>query len=376
MFSPLTNILIKIFAKGFYRAHSGLLLFFIVTIITSGFFVEVLNQTHFTSGEVMRFNLLIVLTLINSPVVIILVFAGWFFYTIKSWNYVTSQLLISSNQFLFYSSSSSNRIDQFKSWFVIQFIILLPIIGYGIFSLLVGIIFGHYIAPIIILLFILLLNFVSAIIYVEYLNKQINLDSKPIFSQLISGWVKPLFSLFLYHAFDQLKVTLIVTKFLSFGIIASGLYLLANVNDNLQVASIMTLGIVTAHSILIYQSYRFEISHLSFARNFPFNRAKIYSSWTLTYLLLTLPEMIWLLTKFDIKIGVALLLFNISTGMLFRNLQYLIGLNMKRYLCWVFYLFNFFFIIILLKMIWVLLLVNLITSFLLFNRNYYKQDFS
>ncbi|MFM9836814.1 MAG: hypothetical protein ACKVOQ_01045 [Cyclobacteriaceae bacterium] len=373
MFSPLINVLIKIFVKGFYRVHSGLLLFFFVTIITCGFFVEVLNQNHLPPTEVIKLNLLIVLTLISSPVVLILVFVGWLIFTIKSWDYVTAQLMVPSNLFLFYSCTSNDKITQFKSWFTVQFLISLPIIGYGLFSLLIGIIYGYYVAPGIILLFTLLLASISAFVYMKCVNNPINRNQKSIFSKIVKSWPKPFFSLFLYHAFDRLKMTLIVTKLFSFGIIAGGYYLLANVNDELRIASIIILGAVMAHAILIYQSYRFEIFYLSFSRNFPFSKSKIYFDWAMTYLLLTLPESIWLLTRFDIGIGVALVLFNLGTGMLIRSLLYFLGLDMRKYLYWVFYLFNFLFVAILLKLVWLLVPLNLVASFIIFNGNYFTQ---
>jgi hypothetical protein len=373
MVSPLTNVLIKIFVKGFYRVHSGLLLFFFVTIITCGFFVEVLNQNHLPPSEVIKLNLLIVLTLISSPVVLTLVFVGWLIFTIKSLDYVTAQFMVSSNLFLSYSSTSSDKITQFKSWFIVQILISLPIIGYGLFSLLVGIIYGYYVAPVIILLFVLLLAFVSALVYVRCVNNPININQKSIFSKISKGWAKPFFSLFLYHAFDRLKMTLIVTKLFSYGIIVGGYYLLANVNDEQRVVSIIMLGVVMAHAILIYQSYRFEIFYLSFSRNFPFSENKIYLNWALMYLLLTLPESIWLLTRLDIGISIVLVLFNLGTGILIRSLLYFLGLDMKKYLYWIFYLFNLLFVAILLKLIWLLVLLTVVASFIIFNRNYYTQ---
>lgn len=373
MFSPFTRVLIKIFVKGFYRAHSGLLLFFFVTIITCGFFVEVLNQNHLTPSEIIKLNLLIVLTLISSPVVLVLVFVGWFIYAIKSWNYVTAQLLIPGNQFLYYSSTSINRWGQFKSWCIAQLIIFLPIVVYALFSLVIGFFFGYYTAPVVILLFILFLSAISAFIYLRQVNNPIDINSRSVLSRIASDWDKPFFSLFFYHAFDRLKMTLIITKLISYGIIVGGFYLLANVDDELRVGSIITLGVVMAHAILLYHSYRFESSYLSFSLNFPMSKVKIYSDWALMYLLLTLPENIWLLARLDIEIGVALVFYNLGTGMLIRNLLYFLGLDMKKYLYWVFYLFNLLFVAILLKLIWLTVILNLVASFVIFNKNYYQQ---
>lgn len=372
MFSSLTTVLIKIFVKGFYRVHSGIFLFFFVTVLMYFFFIEVLNQTHLPPDQIVLYNLMLVLTLISSPVMVALVFIVWLGFTVKSWNYITGQMIMPSNQFLFYSSTSFSKVNQFKSWFIAQLTISLPIIAYGLFSFVIGIIFDYYIIPVVILSYVLLLSAVSALIYVRHANKPINLNSKSILSRIVGNWSKPFFSLFLYHVFDKLKVTLIVTKLLSYGIIIGSFYLLADVNDNLRVAGIVILGIVTAHAILIYQSYRFEETYLSFSRNFPYSRAKIYSNWTVTFLLLTLPENIWILSTFDPEISFALVIFNLGTGMLFRNLLYIVTLDMRKFIYWVFFIFNLFFMIILLKLFWLLVPLNIIISIIIFDRTYYR----
>lgn len=372
MFSSLTTVLIKIFVKGFYRVHSGIFLFFFVTVLMYFLFIEVLNQTHLPPDQIILYNLMLVLTLISSPVMVALVFIVWLCLTVKSWNYITGQMLIPSNQFLFYSSTSFSKGNQFKSWFIAQLTISLPIVGYGLFSFAIGIIFGYYIIPVVILSYVLLLSAVSAFVYVRYANKPININSKSFISRIVGNWSKPFFSLFLYHVFDKLKVTLIVTKLLSYGIIVGSFYLLADVNDNLRVAGIIILGIITAHAILIYQSYRFEESYLSFSRNFPYSRTKIYSNWTVTYLLLTLPENIWILSTFHPEISFALVIFNLGTGMLFRNLLYIVTLDMRKFIYWVFFIFNLFFMIILLKLFWLLVPLNVLISVIMFDRNYYR----
>lgn len=372
MFSSLTTVLIKIFVKGFYRVHSGIFLFFFVTVLMYFFFIEVLNQTHLPPDQIVLYNLMLVLTLISSPVMVALVFIVWLGFTVKSWNYITGQMLIPSNQFLLYSSTSFSKVNQFKSWFIAQLTISLPIVAYGLFSFVIGIIFDYYIIPVVILSYVLLLSAVSALIYVRHANKPINLNSKSVLARIVGNWSKPFFSLFLYHVFDKLKVTLIVTKLLSYGIIVGSFYLLADVNDNLRVAGIVILGIITAHAILIYQSYRFEESYLSFSRNFPYSRAKIYSNWTVTLLLLTLPENIWILSTFDPEISFALVIFNLGTGMLFRNLLYIVTLDMRKFIYWVFFIFNLFFMIVLLKLFWLLVLLNVIISIIMFDRNYYR----
>jgi hypothetical protein len=373
MFSPLTKVLVKIFARGFYRVHAGLFLFFFSTLIVYFFFIEVLNQTHLPPDQVILHNLMLVLTLISSPIMVVLLFVIWFGFTIKSWDYVTGQIFIPSNHFLFYSSTSVNKVSQFKSWFIVQLTISLPILGYGLFSLVVGSIFGYYTIPVIICLFVLLLCAISSFVYINHVNNFTRENSRPLLSRITGNWKKPFFSLFLYHSFDKLKVNLLVTKLLSYSIIAGGFYLLTEADNDLSIPGIITLGITTAHTIIIYQSYRFENSHLSFSRNFPYSTTKLYFNLAFGYWLLTLPENIWMLVMFDPSISILLIIFNLGTGMLFRNILYFVTLDMRKFIYRVFYLFSLFFMIILLKLLWLLVPLNLLFSIIIFKRYYHKQ---
>src|SRR5882762_8835116 len=98
MISPVTRLLIRVFAKGFYRDHAGLLLFFVVSVATYGFFINVLDQNHIPADEVIRHQLGLVLALLSSPAMMALVFVIWFFLSIKSRNYVSTRRRIPENQ--------------------------------------------------------------------------------------------------------------------------------------------------------------------------------------------------------------------------------------------------------------------------------------
>ena len=138
MLSPLTRILIKIFVIGFYQVHSGMLTFFFVTIFLYCIFINVLNRTHLSHEQIVLHNLKVVLAFISSPIIALLVCIMLLAYTIKSWKYVLGQILLPNNLFLFYSGTSIHKVDQFKSWFLVQVMISLPIMGYVLFSLVIG----------------------------------------------------------------------------------------------------------------------------------------------------------------------------------------------------------------------------------------------
>lgn len=374
MLSPLTKVLIKIIAKGFYREHSGLLLFLFVTIIIYFFFINVLNQTHLTPDQIILYNSSLVLAFVSNPIMMEIVFISWLIYTIKSWQYVAGQLLAADQQFLFYSSTALNKANQFKSWFLVQLIILLPVVGYGLFALIIGIVFNHYVIPALILLYILLLTAISAVLYVRLVNRLMEADRQPYLLKITQNWRKPFFSLFLYHVFDKLKLAYILTKILSGLTITGLLYFLFDVNQDLRVAGIIILAVITAHTILIYQEHRFKETFMSFFRNLPYHRGRLFIDFSGVFLLLLLPESIWLLTNFNATIAIPALLFGLSTALLFRSLLYWFGLNMRSYLRWIGVLFLLFQLLIMSGFLWVLVPINLAVSYALFYRNYYRYQ--
>ena len=370
--SPLSKVLVKIFAKGFYKVHAGLLLFLFVTIILYCFYIEVLNQTHLSPDEIILFNLSFVLSLISSPVLGVFVAIVWLGFTVKSWNYISTQILIPENQFLFYSSNAIKKSEQFRSWLLVQLIISLPIIIYGLFALVVGIVFDYYLIPIIILTYAFLLACISALVYMKTTNSLLNAYQKAFYLKFTTNWRKPFFSLFIYHSLNNLQVTLAITKLLSFVMIIGGTFFLADVQNDLRVTGLITLEIVLSNCMLLYQSYHFETTQLIFSRNFPYSRGKIFLNQILNYLLITFPENIWLIVNFHPFESSALILFNLGTGMFFRSMLYLIKPDIKKYIYRVFYLFLLFFLLIMFNLIWILIPVNLLLSFFIFYKQYHR----
>jgi hypothetical protein len=373
MVPPLTRVLTKIFVKGFYRVHAGLLLFFFVTLLTYGFFINVLNETHLTPADRILYNLILVLTLLSSPLMVMVVFVAWLFYTVKSWDYVLGQMTTPANEFLYYSSTAMPRRRQAGGWFIVQMLISVPMILYAIFSIVVGAVYHYYVVPVMIVLYIVLLSGVSAGLYVQVINRRIRSSKGSWVSGLVRGWDKPFFSLFLYAVMDKLKVAFVVTKLLSAFAIIGGFHILTDVREDTRAAGMVTLGIVMAHALLLYQSYRFEHTALRFSLNFPYRKIWVYASWGLTYALLTLPEILWLFTRFEDGLAWGLLLFHVSAGLLLRSILYRTALDIKKFIYAVFYFFILSFAAIVLKLFWLLVLITLMTSWIIFQKHYRKQ---
>jgi hypothetical protein len=254
----------------------------------------------------------------------------------------------------------------------VQLIILLPVIGYGLFAFIIGFLYNYYVIPGILLLYIIGLAALSAGVYVRLVNRLAEAESQSILLKITRKWQKPFFSLFIYHVFDRLKLSYVLTKLFSGVITIAILHFFADVQPDLRVAGMVMLAIIMGHAILIYQEHRFKETYMVFSRNLPYRREKLFLNFIGTYVLLLLPEGIWLFLKFNFPTGLALLLFGLSTALLFRSLLYWFGLNMRRYLKAVGGLFFLFQFIIVSGFLWLLIPLNLAVSFLLFYRYYYR----
>lgn len=360
---PLTNVLLKVLANGFYQVHAPILLFV--------FFIMV---GCVPGNMLISYHESLMMAMCSSPVMLMLVFGGWLIYVFKSWHYVLIQLLAPEKQFLFYSSNALSRNEQLKSWLYTQAYILLPIIIYALLTVGVGLTHHYYIIPVIMLLFIAGIIYCSALLYTHQLNSLIDGSKQSLLLKLSSKWRKPYFSLYIYHVFDSLKIQYFVTKALSWLIITGVFYLFADVKSDLRVAGIAILAVITAHAVLIFEERRFEETRLSFSRNLPYSRWQLFLNFAGVYLFLLLPECVWLFGRFNPLMALELLLAGLSTALLFHSMLYWFGLNMDKYLQWILGLFIVLFWIIMFHLLWLLIPLNFGVGYLFFYGNYYNYQ--
>ncbi|WP_345955625.1 hypothetical protein [Mucilaginibacter sp. PAMB04168] len=357
-----THVLNRIFVQGFYQAHAGLFLFFFLFMIGA-----------VDPAQIINYHKTLMLAFISSPIMLLIVFGTWLIYTVKCCHYVAGQMLAPQQHFLFYSLNSFSRSKQLQSWFIIQLYILLPVITYGLIAVCVGIAYHYYLTPVIIFTYLLLLAAASAWLHTLLLNRLINGSNSSWLLTWTSSFRKPYFSLYIYHVLNRLKVPYSITKLLSWLIVTSVFYLFDDVKSDARVAGMAVLAIGVAHAVLVFEKQRFEVTYLSFVRNFPVSLGKQYGNSFLTYLLLLLPEGVWLFSRFNPVLAVQLLLMALSLLMLLHTLVYYIGLNMDKYLQWVMGLFILLFWVMMFKLMPVVIGVNLITSYLIHLRLYYQD---
>lgn len=367
MHSPVTKILLKIFATGFYRMHAGLLVFLFGTFISYCFFINTLGSVPIWAFT--RWNLIITLSLVSSPVILGFYALACIAYTLKSWQYISNQIKQDENLFLFYSITALPRLLQFINWFVVQFHILLPLWIYTCFAAMIGFIFGYQLLPVCIIIYLVLLQSLSALYYTRLLNRLQDKIKLTYFNRFIQTWQKPLFSLFSYYTFNQLKTTYLVTKILSFSL-ATGMYaLLSSLRNDLMIPGCIILTIVTTHSVLVYQEYRFNTTYMSFIPNLPYSRFRLFTGFTLNYLILMLPEIFWLFSTYTLTQAALILLSGFVILIYFRSLSYMAGINMKQYLFYIFISFNLLFLLLLYQVFWFFLPLITLVAWFIFIRN-------
>ena len=371
MISPLTIVLTKIFSRGFYRANAGSLLFFFVVVVSYAIFITPAGTMSHETFQL--YELIVMMTLISNPVAMSVIFLAWLLYTVKSWQYVTGQLIARENGFLYYSSTALSKCRQLRSWWWMQFVIALPITVYGLLSVVFGIVYHHYLLPFITLLYLFLLITGSAALYVWLANRLSAGTSAPITLRLPIRWKKPFFSLFLYHIIHKIKLGGLLTKIFSLFCLASGAYSLFSGNrHDTRVAALLVLTAVAGHLYLIYQEHRFEVMTLAFSRNFPYSRNRHFLYMTLRYVLLFLPEIIFMAITAPSLMTVLLLAYAISVMLFFRTLLYWLGLNMNVYLPVVFAVYIALFWLIMYGCLWQSAGILLLLSYGLFYARYYK----
>ncbi|MFD2786410.1 hypothetical protein [Hymenobacter rubripertinctus] len=370
---PLTRVLVKVMANGFYRQHTGLLLTLFILIFTNFFYTNVLNQTHLTPAQIVENALKLAITTVSEPLGVVLLFGLFFGYTVKSCQYVAGRLQAVDVQFLFYSSNALPRPQQVRSWAVVQSIIALPIIVLGGYALLVGLAFGYWLVPLLIPVYLLGLLGASALYYTHLLNNTAAGPDQASRLPWLRRWPKPFFSLFLYEIVARKRLAYGITKALSVVIIAGFFSVLPDAHTDVRLLALLSLCIALAHVVLVYQSSEFELFYLRFARNLPYSRWQLYGQQAALFGCLVLPEIIWFLVAGQFRQGLVGILLLLSVLMLFRTLLYRIGQRMTCYLRTAFGLFIVFLLLNLFGFAPLLVCANLIVAWGLLWRYRYQS---
>jgi hypothetical protein len=319
-----------------------MLLSLFVLVFINFFYTSVLSQSHLTPEQIIANALKLVISTVTEPLGVAIFFGLFLLYSLKTWQFVATRLRGPDVHFLFYSINALSTLRQLRAWSVVQFVVSLPLVVLGGYAMLVGVVFRHWLVPLLIPAYLLALIWYSARRYVRLTNRLVAKPARPVQLPWLRKWPKPLFSLFLFEVLLKKRVTYAITKLASMAIIALIFGVFPDSHSDLRLIGLLSLCLALTHSILVFQSSEFELFYMRFARNFPYRRWQVYGQQAALYGLLLLPELAWLFVAAPIRkafVGAGLLL---GVTLLYRAMLYRPGQRMKPYLRVVFGVFVIF----------------------------------
>lgn len=341
MTHPLTRVLLKVVARGFYQQHTGSLITLFLLVFINFFWTRVPNQSHVTHQQLLQHGFGLVLLVVSEPLGVALLLSSGILYSLKSWHYVAGRLQRPDVQFLAYSSTALPWFRQVKSWAVVQGVILLPLVVLCLYAMVIGLAFHHWLVPALLPLYLLLLTGTGASYCTRLLNSALVKPDKLVALTWARNWPKPLFSLFIYEIIAKKRVPYLLTKLASAASIALLLLAFPDARADGRVAGLVGLGCAVGHAVLVFQDGEFEAFYLISARNLPYGWRQVYGQQVLLYGLLALPELAWLVLSAPLGSGLRAAGLLLGVVLLLRNLLYWTGQHMTTYLRLVVSLFLF-----------------------------------
>ncbi len=332
MRNPLTRVLLNVVARGFYQEHTGGLIALFLVLFVNFFWTRVPNQNHLTEAQILENGFRLVILSVSEPIGVAALLGVCFFYSLKSWHYVAGRLKSADVQFLAYSTTALPWSRQVASWSVAQGVILLPVVVLCLYAMVVGVVFHHWLVPVLLPGYLLGLTVAGACYYTRLLNDPVGKPDKRAGLTWARNWPKPLFSLFLYEIIATKRFTYLITKLVSAASIALLLLAFSDARTDGRLAGLIALCCAFGHVVLVFQAADFELFYLPFVRNLPYGRGQAYGQQVLLYGVLLLPELVWLLTAngFRTSLPAAGLLLGVT--LLLRTVLYRTGQRMTSYL--------------------------------------------
>lgn len=342
MTHPLTRVLLRVVARGFYQQHTGGLLTLFLLIVINFFWTRVPDPSHITHEQLLQNGFRLVIMSVSEPLGITVLLGSCFGYSLKSWHYVAGRLQRPDVQFLAYSSTALPWFRQVKSWAVVQGVILLPVGALCLYAMVIGLAFHHWLVPALLPVYLLLLIGAGAGYYTHLLNRTVVKPDKRAGLTWARRWPKPLFSLFIYEVIASKRVPYLLTKLVSVVSIALLLLAFPDSRTDGRLAGMIGLCCAIGHAVLVFQAGEFEAFYLSSLRNLPYGWRQVYGQQVLLYGLLALPELAWLVLADPLATGLRAAGLLLGVVLLLRNLLHRTGQHMTTYLRLVVGLFLFF----------------------------------
>ncbi len=360
----MAGVISKLFIQRFYKVNAGLFLVSFIALfgIMSG--VDTLNFHH----ALMR-------AITGSATNMLLAFVVFGLYNLKCISFSLKEIQKPENVFLFQVQGVSDM-RQLLLYTYCHASLYLPVFMYGVIAAIIGFKDGHVVLAVFMLLWQGAMCLAGAYI---------------TFHQLNTTWKYPAIRLpeinfikkrgyyfyLLYHSLYNRKGAIVGIKILSLVLLQFMVALNADKPSKENVCFLVLLCIST-HALLPVYFADFQEKQLGFMRNMPLALWQRYALYFVTYALLFLPELLFLLwnERNVLPLSVIFSLYALAIGrlMLYSSLQYLKNLTLDRYTGLIFVMFFVTLVLLAAINLWVFSGIELALSAILFGRLYYRYE--
>jgi len=328
----------------------------------------------------MSYHLALINGIIEVPVFMTIVMVIWFFYNLKCIFFCLRTVENDSSYLLF----NFQAIDTWKQLLLLlacHFLLYFPIFAYVLLILNVAAQQGNTSAVISLLIFHSSMYIMA--IYLHYRKLNFSFKEWALAGQLSRvtrfSIRKNVYFYLFYYTIDSLKLGFLVLKVVS--LLLLGVILVMNQNE-FQVRNfiIFFLLIILIHAIIVYNYVGFIEKKLSFIKNLPLSVWNYLNIYAITYCLILLPELIYIMINGQnlIPLNNILLFFGISVGqlLLYTAVLYASSFRMKTYVKIILAIYLSSSVLLLSEQYFLFFSFQSATAVLLFITQYYRFELS
>jgi len=357
------SILQKVIVNHFYKLNAGLFMFL---------FYVLFGLPQNVGG----FHITIATLIVQSQLSLLIVFASWFLYNLKCIDYITKQLKAPQQQFL----TCVQHLGRKQSFWYLsfaQFMVYLPVTAYAIFLIVIAFQHQAYIVIVEILGFVLLMLLTAPVLYVKTLERSFSELQFGLFNSSLRI-PKTLSTIPLAYIWNNRKQMLFITKL--FSLLLLFLFIKTFEPDHYDIRPLLFCFLLSAiaNCTIVFEIRNFENDYLPLSKNFPFSRLRRFVQVVVMYVLLLLPELIFVWKAWPVffhAIDYLQLALSAVSLLLFLHTILLTGnITMDAFIKIVFAVAMSLFFIILYNPGIILPLSILLISFALFYSYYYEFE--
>ncbi len=272
--SPIAKILIKTIVKEFYKENAG---FFLVVLGLGFGFLK--TPQHMDIASALAFR----------PIYYLIPMVLWVLYAFKTLSFFNRIKRLPQNRFLTDVNGLENK--RLKPLVVfIQLLLLIPILGYGVFMMVIAADLQQTYSVLILVAFNSLLLMITAHFLFRQLVKPIDPKTSNYAGHRLGIMPKTYSFLPIHHLFQRHSISLILTKLFSIGLILGATAIFNMESVDLRYLALGTLLSSAVHANFSYRHYEFETNSLLLYRNLPMPKVKRFGKNVLTYTILSIPE--------------------------------------------------------------------------------------